>query len=297
MSDYRYDPLQQTMSYGGYESYGAMNSVRVGLENRPNSIGLNSLSQNRMLGNRIPSMHDYYRGSHYDQNSYMNDYNGLMNKTPEFSPLNMQSTIGMNKSMPLLSSSRTMHGYPQMMSLRAPGMDVGDIPDPSNKTSFSSNEPSTSTTPRFLTPMQQTNQESKPQLRSNVVFYTDEDLGYSSESPDYCFKIPPVLAHSLMSEEWNNHCLPDRYMIRRPPLTVAQMKTFSTNLLLCIFYTQTRDCLQLVAAQELYSRDYVYHKVKKTWYKREKGITNYAYITVKEEFSTSLWSFRSSICG
>ena len=42
MSDYRYDPLQQTMSYGGYgillwlyingkESYGAMNSVRVGL--------------------------------------------------------------------------------------------------------------------------------------------------------------------------------------------------------------------------------------------------------------------------
>ena len=31
--------------------------------------------------------------------------------------------------------------------------------------------------------------------------------------------------------------------------------------------------------------------MKKTWYKREKGITNYAYITVKEEFSTSLWSF------
>ena len=94
----------------------------------------------------------------------------------------------------------------------------------------SSNEPSTSTTPRFLTPMQQTNQESKPQLRSNVVFYTDEDLGYSSESPDYCFKIPPVLAHSLMSEEGNNHCLPDRYMIRRPPLTVAQMKTFSVRI-------------------------------------------------------------------
>lgn len=47
----------------------------------------------------------------------------------------------------------------------------------------------------------------------------------------------------------------------------------------------------MVAAQELYSRDLVYHKVKKTWYKREKGITNYAYISVKEEFSTVSWSF------
>ena len=45
----------------------------MNLENRPSSIGMNSerrrgnghdvgLSQNRMLGNRIPSMHDYCIG-------------------------------------------------------------------------------------------------------------------------------------------------------------------------------------------------------------------------------------------
>lgn len=125
------------------------------------------------------------------------------------------------------------------MSLRAPGMELGEIPDPSNKTPLwfrfvflicsSSNDPSATTTPRFLTPMQQTKQESKPQPRPSVVFYTDEDLGYNSESSDYCLKIPPVLAHSLMNDEWRNYCLPDRYMIRRPPLTVAQMKTFSVS--------------------------------------------------------------------
>ena len=47
----------------------------------------------------------------------------------------------------------------------------------------------------------------------------------------------------------------------------------------------------MIAAQELYARDLVYQKSKRTWYLREKNITNYASIAVKEMFSVSSWSF------
>ena len=47
----------------------------------------------------------------------------------------------------------------------------------------------------------------------------------------------------------------------------------------------------MIAAQELYNRDLVYHKSKKVWYRREKAVSNYAFVAMKEEFSLSSWSF------
>lgn len=99
----------------------------------------------------------------------------------------------------------------------------------------------------------------KPQ-RPPVVAYSASELSLPADTPDYCQRIPPVLAQQLMDDEWNNHCLPERFLMRRPALSVSQVKTLSvvvgerndlqTNLLMYIFYTQTRDCLQVCVGAE-----------------------------------------------
>ena len=47
----------------------------------------------------------------------------------------------------------------------------------------------------------------------------------------------------------------------------------------------------MLAAQELYSREFVYHKSKKIWYRKEKTSANYAVINCGEVFVPSSWSF------
>ena len=99
----------------------------------------------------------------------------------------------------------------------------------------------------------------KPQ-RPPIVAYSSSDRSLPSDSADYCQRIPPVLAQQLMDDEWNNHCLPERFLMRRPALSVSQVKTLSvvaderndlqTTLLMYIFYTQTRDCLQVGVDEE-----------------------------------------------
>ena len=216
----------------------------------------------------------------------------MMNKA---SDMGMSPGMGLNSSMSVMGSSRNMQAYMPMnsyshlmspsLSNRAPGMEMADA-DPS-RLSYPS-DLSTPSAPRYMNPMPPV--DVKPQ-RPPIVAYSSSDLSLPSDSADYCQRIPPVLAQQLMDDEWNNHCLPERFLMRRPALSVSQVKTLSTTLLMYIFYTQTRDCLQLIAAQELYARDLVYHKSKRTWYLREKNITNYASIAVKEMFSVSSWSF------
>lgn len=99
----------------------------------------------------------------------------------------------------------------------------------------------------------------KPQ-RPPIVAYSSSELSLPGDMSDYCQRIPPVLAQQLMDDEWNNHCLPERFLMRRPALSVSQVKTLSvvvgeridlqTNLLMYIFYTQTRDCLQVRLGRE-----------------------------------------------
>ena len=47
----------------------------------------------------------------------------------------------------------------------------------------------------------------------------------------------------------------------------------------------------MLAAQELYGREYVFHKVKQTWYKKEKQSSNYAVVNCCEVFDMDSCTF------
>eukprot|EP00127_Corallochytrium_limacisporum_P000041 Clim_evm20s2 gene=Clim_evmTU20s2 len=66
--------------------------------------------------------------------------------------------------------------------------------------------------------------------------------------------------------------LPSCYAIREPiPSALGKIKLFSDETLFYIFYCMPRDKLQIVAAHELYNRDWRYHKEKKLWFTRVSG--------------------------
>lgn len=63
--------------------------------------------------------------------------------------------------------------------------------------------------------------------------------------------------------------LPASYKVPQPALKTGHFSKFHEGTLLYIFYAMPRDILQSYAAQELYSRDWRYHKDTKLWFKRE----------------------------
>ena len=58
-----------------------------------------------------------------------------------------------------------------------------------------------------------------------------------------------------------------------------------------IFFSMPEDRLQVMAAMELCSRDYLYHKIKGNWYR--KGSSNYASSKCVEVFDLESFTFVS----
>lgn len=67
-----------------------------------------------------------------------------------------------------------------------------------------------------------------------------------------------------------------------PPLS-KRMATFSDDTLFAIFYQYPRDCLQEMAAAELYSRDWRWHKEIKRWMRKEGNLPASIPINAREE--------------
>jgi CCR4-NOT transcription complex subunit 2 len=63
--------------------------------------------------------------------------------------------------------------------------------------------------------------------------------------------------------------LPSSYKVPQPALKTGHFSKFTVGTLIYIFYTMPRDVLQAYSAQELYSREWRYHKENKLWFKKE----------------------------
>eukprot|EP01063_Lacrimia_lanifica_P004993 TRINITY_DN12829_c0_g1_i1.p1 TRINITY_DN12829_c0_g1~~TRINITY_DN12829_c0_g1_i1.p1 ORF type:complete len:340 (+),score=89.35 TRINITY_DN12829_c0_g1_i1:78-1097(+) len=62
--------------------------------------------------------------------------------------------------------------------------------------------------------------------------------------------------------------LPACYSLQPPNLRFQMFQRFHLETLFYIFYSMPRDVLQLAAAQELYNREWRFHKVEKVWLMR-----------------------------
>ena len=58
----------------------------------------------------------------------------------------------------------------------------------------------------------------------------------------------------------------------REKLAPLKMNRYKDELLFYLFYTYTGDVLQILAAAELYNRDWRYHKEEKIWICRAPGV-------------------------
>lgn len=66
--------------------------------------------------------------------------------------------------------------------------------------------------------------------------------------------------------------IPQCYYVNPPHLKFAMFQKFQLDSLFYIFYSMPRDVLQLAAAQELYNRDWRFHKELGVWMTRVPGV-------------------------
>ncbi|KIS72101.1 CCR4-NOT core subunit CDC36 [Mycosarcoma maydis] len=77
-----------------------------------------------------------------------------------------------------------------------------------------------------------------------------------------------MLASSRIEPEFT---LPSCYNVQPPPPAQSKIASFSDETLFFIFYSTPRDVLQEVAAQELYARNWRYHKELHVWLTKEQN--------------------------
>ncbi|SPC65624.1 related to CDC36 - transcription factor [Ustilago sp. UG-2017b] len=77
-----------------------------------------------------------------------------------------------------------------------------------------------------------------------------------------------MLASSRVEPEFT---LPSCYNVQPPPPAQSKIASFSDETLFFIFYSRPRDVLQEVAAQELYARNWRYHKELHVWLTKEQN--------------------------
>lgn len=81
--------------------------------------------------------------------------------------------------------------------------------------------------------------------------------------------------------------LPTCYYMQPPALKTSHFTKFQLETLFYVFYNMPRDVLQLLAAVELYTREWRYHKDLKLWFTRAPGTTQgyergaYIYFDIK----------------
>ena len=98
-------------------------------------------------------------------------------------------------------------------------------------------------------------------------------LNLNSSDPLHSSFITPwsennMLASSRVEPEFT---LPSCYNVQPPPPAQSKIASFSDETLFFIFYSTPRDMLQEVAAQELYARNWRYHKELHVWLTKEQN--------------------------
>uniref|UniRef100_A0A7S1N8S3 NOT2/NOT3/NOT5 C-terminal domain-containing protein n=1 Tax=Eutreptiella gymnastica TaxID=73025 RepID=A0A7S1N8S3_9EUGL len=117
----------------------------------------------------------------------------------------------------------------------------------------------------------------------SVIRMTDQDLnalalgfdlttlGLNLNSPDYLYTTfaSPWSEGTTVQPEFR---IPQCYFMTPPHLRFQMFQRFHLETLFYIFYSMPADVLQLAAAQELYNRDWRFHKEKKLWFTRAPGV-------------------------
>ncbi|KAI0060410.1 hypothetical protein BV25DRAFT_1807460 [Artomyces pyxidatus] len=83
--------------------------------------------------------------------------------------------------------------------------------------------------------------------------------------------------------------LPGCYNVQPPPPGPGKAAAFSDETLFFMFYSSPRDALQEVAAQELYNRNWRYHKDMRLWLTKESGTTPSQKVPGGEQGTYTFW--------
>lgn len=83
--------------------------------------------------------------------------------------------------------------------------------------------------------------------------------------------------------------LPACYSVHPPPPGPAKAQAFSDETLFFMFYSSPRDAMQEVAAQELYNRNWRYHKELRLWLTKEAGQQNSVKVNGGESGTYTYW--------
>ncbi|KAH7337124.1 hypothetical protein B0J17DRAFT_454943 [Rhizoctonia solani] len=84
------------------------------------------------------------------------------------------------------------------------------------------------------------------------------------------FITPWADASAALTVEPDFH-LPACYNVQPPPPAQAKANAFSDETLFFMFYSSPRDVLQEMASQELYNRNWRFHKERRVWLTKESG--------------------------
>ncbi|KAF8133877.1 hypothetical protein EV363DRAFT_1567580 [Boletus edulis] len=95
------------------------------------------------------------------------------------------------------------------------------------------------------------------------------DMGY--EGNLYSTFITPWADQSAARSVEPDFHLPSCYNVQPPPPGPSKAGAFSDETLFYMFYSSPRDALQEIAAQELYNRNWRYHKELRVWITKESG--------------------------
>lgn len=133
--------------------------------------------------------------------------------------------------------------------------------------------------------------------RNQLALGTDlTTLGLNLNAPDSLYKsfVSPFRGAGSGGLAKDSR-LPQCYHMQ-PPMKPAHTKigSFSDDVLFYMFYSMTRDALQLHAASELYKREWRYHTELQLWFKRVPGVEPQVQPGVQERgsyffFDVSLW--------
>lgn len=113
------------------------------------------------------------------------------------------------------------------------------------------------------------------------------DMGYPGKL--YSTFITPWADQSAAHSIEPDFHLPACYAVNPPPPGPAKVSTFNDETLLFIFYSSPRDALQEIAAQELYNRNWRFHKELRLWITKESGNSASAKIHGGEQGTYAVW--------
>ncbi|EXX54906.1 CCR4-NOT core subunit CDC36 [Rhizophagus irregularis DAOM 197198w] len=172
------------------------------------------------------------------------------------------------------STTSTLTGTPYPPSIGIPNLqsNVGGTPSLNQSSSSSS---SVASADEFgLLGLLSVIRMTDPDLSMLALGSDLTTLGLNLNSPDalYATFTSPWAENNqvagLIEPEYH---LPSCYNVQPPPPAQSKIGSFSDETLFYIFYSMPRDILQEAAAQELYNRNWRYHKEHQFWLTKEFG--------------------------